>query len=98
MEEAVVEYPEFHRKDFTVEVLPGFKNVIIPLANDGYTDLSYMAYDCFHISQKSQALLGNVLWNNLMELNGNKSTNWYSMSEKFLCPSAEKPYLVIREN
>lgn len=56
MEEDVAEYPEFHTEDFTVEVLPGIKQVTIPLAEDGYPDLSYMAYDCFHVSQKANAL------------------------------------------
>ncbi|XP_031840783.1 phospholipase B1, membrane-associated isoform X2 [Nomia melanderi] len=56
MEADVAEYPEFHTEDFTVEVLPGIKQVTIPLAEDGYPDLSYMAYDCFHVSQKANAL------------------------------------------
>nr|XP_031846649.1 phospholipase B1, membrane-associated-like [Nomia melanderi] len=98
VEEDVAGYPEFHKEDFTVEVLPGIKRVVVPLAKDGYTDLSYMAHDCFHLAQKAHALFGTVLWNNLLEPYGNKSTNWYWMSEKFLCPSPEKPYLATREN
>lgn len=56
IEEDVPRNPEFHREDFTVEVLPGVKNVIVPLAEDGYSDLSYLAYDCFHLSQKAHSM------------------------------------------
>nr|XP_031846513.1 phospholipase B1, membrane-associated-like [Nomia melanderi] len=97
-EEDIAQYSEFHKEDFTVEVLSGIKDMIIPLADDRYSDLTFMSYDCYHLSQKSHALYGNVLWNNLLEPHDNKSTNWYAMSEKFLCHSPEKPYLVTREN
>lgn len=56
MEEDVAKNPEFHTEDFTVEILPAIKNVIVPVAEDGYSDLSYMAYDCFHLAQKAHAL------------------------------------------
>lgn len=56
MEEDVAEYPEFHTEQFTVEVLSGIKQAQIPMAEDGWPDLSYLAYDCFHVSQKTNAL------------------------------------------
>ncbi|KAK1121522.1 hypothetical protein K0M31_010321 [Melipona bicolor] len=55
IEEEVVDYPEFHRNDFTVVVSLVLKHVKIPLTEDGYTDLSYFSADCFHMSQKTNA-------------------------------------------
>ncbi|KOX78275.1 Phospholipase B1, membrane-associated, partial [Melipona quadrifasciata] len=87
IEEEVVDYPEFHRNDFTVVVSPILKHVKIPLAEDGYIDLSYLSAD-----------LANNLWNTLLEPVGNKSTTWISAYEKFVCPTAERPFLMTREN
>lgn len=56
MDEDVAGYPEFHTEQFTVEVLSGIKKAQVPMTEDGYPDLSYMTYDCFHVSQKSNAL------------------------------------------
>ena len=56
IDEEVANYPEFHRNDFTVEFLPTLKDAKIPLAEDGFTDLSYLNADCFHWSQKLHAL------------------------------------------
>ncbi|XP_015436568.1 PREDICTED: phospholipase B1, membrane-associated-like isoform X2 [Dufourea novaeangliae] len=98
LEEEVADYPEFHRDDFTVVTLPALTRVTIPLLEDGYADLSYLSYDCFHVSQKTNALYGNSLWNNLVEPYGNKTDHWVSITEKFLCPTPEKPFLMTREN
>ena len=55
VEEEVADYSEFHRNDFTVVVSSIFKHTKIPLAEDGYPDLSYLSADCFHLSQKANA-------------------------------------------
>ncbi|CAL7935960.1 unnamed protein product [Xylocopa violacea] len=98
LEEEIADYPEFHRNDFTVVVQPTLKNTMIPLAEDGYSDLSYLSADCFHITQKTNALYANGLWNNLLEPVGNKSDHWDALFEKFLCPTSERPFLMTREN
>ncbi|XP_026673230.1 phospholipase B1, membrane-associated-like isoform X2 [Ceratina calcarata] len=98
LEEEVAEYPEFHREDFTVVALPVLKNSMIPLAEDGYSDMSYLSSDCFHISQKSNARYANGLWNNLLEPAGNKTDHWLPVYQKFLCPTPRRPFLMTLEN
>ncbi|XP_050598512.1 phospholipase B1, membrane-associated-like isoform X2 [Bombus affinis] len=98
IDEEVANYPEFHRNDFTVEFLPTLKNAIIPLAEDGFSDPSYLNADCFHWSQKLHALYANNLWNNLLEPVGNKRRNFTSLFKKFLCPTSERPFLMTYKN
>jgi len=52
----IVTYPEFQRDDFAVVAQPTLMNVKIPLASDGYADMTYLSSDCFHVSQKTNAL------------------------------------------
>ncbi|XP_043604738.1 phospholipase B1, membrane-associated-like [Bombus pyrosoma] len=98
LEEEIANYPEFHRNNFAVVILPTLKHTKIPLAKDGFADLSYFSVDCFHLSQKSNAILANNLWNNLLEPVGNKSSAWTPLYERFLCPTSERPFLMTREN
>ena len=56
MEEEITNYPEFNTNDFTVVFLPPLKFLILPLDKDGLVDLSYLAFDCFHFSQKLNAI------------------------------------------
>ncbi|XP_043797712.1 phospholipase B1, membrane-associated-like isoform X4 [Apis laboriosa] len=98
IEEEVANYSEFNKNDFTVIVSPGISNSKIPLTKNGFIDLSYLSADCFHISQKSNALSANSLWNNLLQPIGNKTTFWTSLFKSFLCPTSKKPYLITREN
>ncbi|XP_076764145.1 phospholipase B1, membrane-associated [Xylocopa sonorina] len=98
LEEEIADYPEFHRDDFTVVAQPTIKNVFIPRAEDGYADMTYLSADCFHISQKTNALYANGLWNNLLQPVGNKSDHWEPLFKKFLCPTSERPFLATREN
>jgi len=51
----IVNYPEFQRDDFVVVAQPSLMNTRIPLASDGYADMTYLSSDCFHFSQKSNA-------------------------------------------
>ncbi|XP_068986794.1 phospholipase B1, membrane-associated-like isoform X1 [Bombus flavifrons] len=98
IDEEVANYPEFHRNDFTVVILPTLEDGKIPLAEDGFTDLSYLNADCFHWSQKLHALYANNLWNNLLEPVGNKSRAFTTLFKKFLCPTSERPFLMTYEN
>lgn len=52
----IATYPEFQKDDFVVVSQPVLINFTIPLASDGYTDLTHMSSDCFHISQKTNAI------------------------------------------
>lgn len=51
----IAAYPEFQRDDFVVVAQPILMNLRIPLASDGYTDMTYLSSDCFHITQKTNA-------------------------------------------
>ncbi|XP_078046345.1 phospholipase B1, membrane-associated-like [Augochlora pura] len=98
LDRIVAEYPEFHTDDFTVEAQPCLRHVTFPKDKDGYVDPTYFAADCFHLTQKTNALYGNCLWNNLMEPYDKKLDHWLPLFKKFLCPTQERPYLVTREN
>lgn len=52
----IADYPEFQKDDFVVVAQPILMDITIPLASDGYTDMTYMSSDCFHVSQKTNAL------------------------------------------
>ncbi|XP_043603669.1 phospholipase B1, membrane-associated-like isoform X2 [Bombus pyrosoma] len=98
IDEEVANYPEFHKNDFTVEILPTLENAKVPLAEDGLADFSYLNADCFHWSQKLHAIYANNLWNNLLEPVGNKSGALTSLFKKFLCPTSERPFLMTYKN
>ncbi|XP_076647791.1 phospholipase B1, membrane-associated isoform X1 [Halictus rubicundus] len=98
LEETIADYPEFHTNDFTVVALPSLENIWFPKCKDGNVDPSYFAVDCFHVTQKTNALYGNALWNNLLEPHGNKSREWVPTHKKFLCPTPERPFLMTRKN
>lgn len=40
----------------------------------------------------------NALWNNIMEPEGKKSTNWKKEFTEFVCPTLDRPYLATKEN
>ncbi|XP_077262344.1 phospholipase B1, membrane-associated isoform X2 [Temnothorax americanus] len=92
----IATYPEFQRDDFTVVAQPILVNLKIPLASDGYTDMTYLSSDCFHVSQKTNALYANGLWNNLLEPVGAKSMKWNNY--EFRCPTPKRPYLTTMLN
>lgn len=89
----VVWRPEFHQKDdFTVVFQPFGVNATI-FIDDHLPDLSIMATDCVHLSQKGHAVFANALWNNMMESNGNKSIGLKPVFAQFECPTDEKPFI-----
>ncbi|KAK2582428.1 hypothetical protein KPH14_004738 [Odynerus spinipes] len=61
----ISKYPEFQRDDFAVVAQPVLVNASIPVFKDGYTDMTYLAADCFHLTQKMNAVYANTLWNSL---------------------------------
>ncbi|KAF3422773.1 hypothetical protein E2986_11347, partial [Frieseomelitta varia] len=99
LDKEIASYPEFYRDDFIVEMLPVLINSIIPLAEDGYQDMSYLAVDCFHWSQKLIANYANGIWNNLLQPTDNR-TNCLdgNIFKRFLCPTSENPYLTTHKN
>ncbi|EZA61436.1 Phospholipase B1, membrane-associated [Ooceraea biroi] len=90
--------PEFQRNDFAVVAQPLMMDASIPLASDGYSDITYLSSDCFHISQKANAWFANSLWNNLLAPVGTKETKLHGLFERFHCPTPERPYLATMLN
>lgn len=56
MQEEIVYQPEFQKEDFAVVFQPVFINITFPTASNGLSDMSYFSADCFHVSQKSNAM------------------------------------------
>uniref|UniRef100_A0AAQ5ZM89 Phospholipase B1, membrane-associated n=1 Tax=Amphiprion ocellaris TaxID=80972 RepID=A0AAQ5ZM89_AMPOC len=52
--------------NFTVVLQPFFREVFLPMAEDGRPDRSYFTPDCFHLSQKAHTLMARALWNNMV--------------------------------
>lgn len=52
----IATYPEFQRDNFVVVAQPVLMDSNLPRASDGYTDMTYLTSDCFHFSQKTNAL------------------------------------------
>ncbi|RLU23830.1 hypothetical protein DMN91_004038 [Ooceraea biroi] len=96
----IAAYPEFQRDDFVVVGQPIWMDVTVPLASNGYADETYLSTDCFHISQKANAWYALGLWENLFQPVGAKMTKLSDdpPSEKFYCPTEERPYLATMLN
>lgn len=88
----VAQRPEFHRNDFTVIFQPFGVNATV-FIHDRKPDISIMAVDCLHLSQKGQAVFANALWNNMMQPNGKKSIGLKPLYEEFECPTEQNPYI-----
>ncbi|TRZ02225.1 hypothetical protein DNTS_017575 [Danionella cerebrum] len=85
--------------NFTVVLQPFFRNVFLPLMEDGRPDRSYFSPDCFHLSQKAQTLMARALWNNLMEPLGNKTDREdFTAGIPLKCPDEKAPYLRTFKN
>ncbi|XP_018318542.1 phospholipase B1, membrane-associated-like [Agrilus planipennis] len=98
LDEEIVNLDEFDTEDFTVVYQPFVIDASLPKNEEGETDLTELSEDCFHQSQKGAARTANNLWNNLLEPVGKKRTNETRLFERFLCPSAENPFLFTRRN
>ncbi|CAH1405806.1 unnamed protein product [Nezara viridula] len=103
-EKQLIESGRYNVKpDFTVVIQPFMTAYNMPL-NEKYKlqeviDISYITYDCFHFSQKGHALVANMLWNNMLEPVGSKSTRkMKNMFDKFYCPSEDNPYFFTTNN
>ncbi|KYO43461.1 phospholipase B1, membrane-associated isoform B [Alligator mississippiensis] len=86
-------------ENFTVVVQPFFRNTKIPLLQDGRSDLSYFAPDCFHLNQKSHSQLSRVLWNTMLQPIGEKMESIdFTANIALSCPTAHKPFLGTYRN
>ncbi|XP_026116893.1 phospholipase B1, membrane-associated-like [Carassius auratus] len=85
--------------NFTVVIQPFFRNVFLPVLEDGRPDRSYFSPDCFHLSQKAHTHMARALWNNLMEPLGNKTNSEdFNPAVPLKCPEKLSPYLRTYHN
>lgn len=89
---------ELHTNDFTVVYQPFFRDASVFYANDKQPDLSIMAIDCVHLSQKGHAVSANGIWNNMVERVERKTTGLTHLFEKFNCPTPRNPYVYTNYN
>ncbi|XP_071353860.1 phospholipase B1, membrane-associated isoform X2 [Trachinotus anak] len=81
------------RDNFTVVLQPFFREVFLPVVEDGRPDRSYFSPDCFHLSQKAHTLMARALWNNMLEPVGNKTfTQDFTAGIDLKCPSETNPF------
>ncbi|XP_075166254.1 phospholipase B1, membrane-associated-like [Haematobia irritans] len=91
--------PEFQTDDFTVIYQPFTANLSLANLQNGSTDFRYFAADCFHYSQLGHAMAANMLWNNLLQREGEKDVILTTkLFDKFECPSENRPYLATYRN
>ncbi|XP_036449109.1 phospholipase B1, membrane-associated [Colossoma macropomum] len=87
------------RSDFTVVLQPFIRDVVLPLLSNGKPDRSFFAPDCFHLSQKSQALMARALWNNMLDSVSSKTTSLdFKAGVSAKCPSSSTHYFTTYGN
>ncbi|KAM9777533.1 phospholipase B1, membrane-associated-like [Neosynchiropus ocellatus] len=80
--------------NFTVVLQPFFREVFLPLTEDGRPDRTFFTPDCFHLSQRAHTLMAKALWNNMLEPVGNKTfTQDFMAGIDLKCPSEEAPFI-----
>ncbi|XP_023175086.2 phospholipase B1, membrane-associated [Drosophila hydei] len=94
----VARLPEFQRKDFAIIGHPLLMNLSAPLLPNGNADWRYFSHDCFHFSQRSHASASSLLWNSMFLPDEQKPrpTKLPEPFERFMCPSKEQPFFVVR--
>nr|XP_020469689.1 phospholipase B1, membrane-associated [Monopterus albus] len=79
--------------NFTVVLQPFFRDVVLPLLEDGRPDRSYFTPDCAHLSQKAHTAMARALWNNMLEPVGSKTfTLSLTTATDLKCPSKTNPF------
>lgn len=103
-EDLLVSSGRYNKKpDFTVVIQPFTKAYNMPKEKKFQfleaIASNYITYDCFHFSQRGHALAANMLWNNMLEPVGSKSTEkMREPMDKFYCPTEENPYFFTANN
>ncbi|KAM4041884.1 phospholipase B1, membrane-associated isoform 2-T2 [Anomaloglossus baeobatrachus] len=87
------------KDDFTVVLQPFFRHTKIPHISTGEPDVSYLAPDCFHLSQKAHSQLARMLWNNMLQPLGQKTdTLDFTQNIQLRCPTQAQPFLRTYKN
>jgi len=99
--EQIANDPNFDRQDFTVVLQPFFVRTFTPaLLPDGTTDPAFWSFDCFHYANKGHAIIAKMLWNNMMEPVGSKTTTFDLSNPTWplKCPDMSCPYIRTKQN
>ncbi|CAN9502403.1 unnamed protein product [Ophioblennius macclurei] len=87
------------RNDFTVVLQPFFREIVLPMQENGLPDRSFFSPDCFHLSQKAHTLMAQALWNNMLELVGKKtSSHDFTADIDLKCPTEADPFIKTAVN
>lgn len=63
----VVDMDEFHnRDDFELTLIKFTRNLKLPETSANITDYTYVAKDCFHLSQKGHRMFAFNQWNQML--------------------------------
>uniref|UniRef100_A0A182JZA2 Phospholipase B1, membrane-associated n=1 Tax=Anopheles christyi TaxID=43041 RepID=A0A182JZA2_9DIPT len=99
IQQSVAEREEFNSAtDFVVNYQPFPEQLTLPTLQNGDTDAGITSVDCFHFSQRGHAIAANSYWNNLIDIEGNKSELVQREFERFNCPMKGRPFLATRKN
>ncbi|XP_033110898.1 phospholipase B1, membrane-associated-like [Anneissia japonica] len=90
----------YEKDDFAVVLQPFLQKASMPMNKDGTVDMSLMAADCIHLSQKGQAMYGLALWQSMFQSTSAKATNLQSAlrlvsynsldGQELACPSEQQ--------
>ncbi|KAM9635478.1 phospholipase B1, membrane-associated [Trichechus inunguis] len=87
------------REDFSVVLQPFFRNIRLPVLEDGRPDTSFFAPDCIHPSQKFHSQLSRALWVNMLQpLGGKTDTLDLTAAIPLSCPTQNDPFLRTSRN
>ncbi|XP_040151388.1 phospholipase B1, membrane-associated isoform X1 [Anopheles arabiensis] len=99
IQQSVAEREEFNNAtDFVVNFQPFPEQLTLPTLRNGDTDAGIASVDCFHFSQRGHAIAANSYWNNLIDMEGNKTELVQREFERFNCPMKGRPFLATRKN
>lgn len=99
IQQSVAEREEFNNAtDFVVNFQPFPEQLTLPTLQNGDTDAGIASVDCFHFSQRGHAIAANSYWNNLIDMEGNKTELVQREFERFSCPMKGRPFLATRKN
>ncbi|XP_005175112.1 phospholipase B1, membrane-associated-like [Musca domestica] len=98
IDEYVASLPAFQTDDFAVLYQPFMANAMLPLLPNGDVDLRFFSSDCFHFSQLGHAAVANALWNNMLQMPGQKDEQIREPFQWFECPSVQRPYIATLRN
>lgn len=83
--------------DFTVVVQPYLTNAEPIQDENGTVDISYIAFDCTHLTASGNRIYTTALWRNMFQHVGSKSTD-FNGDLPPICPPSDFPYLTTYLN